>query len=99
GMVALVAGFYFLHWVTRGKGFGLGDVKLAAPLALILGWPKVLVGVFLAFLMGSVFGLGLIMAGRRKFGQILPFAPFLILGTGLALVFGQQIWQSYLSLL
>jgi len=97
--IGLVFAFYLLHVGTKGKGFGMGDVKLAAPLALIMGWPKVLVGVFLAFFIGAVVGLGLIATGKRKFGQIVPFAPFLILGTLLALIFGQQIWQSYLSLL
>ena len=97
--IGLVTAFYLLHIGTKGKGFGLGDVKLAAPLALIMGWSKVLVGVFLAFFIGALVGLGLIATGKRKFGQIVPFAPFLIFGTLLALVFGQQIWQSYLSLL
>lgn len=97
--VGLVTCFYGLHWITRGKGFGLGDVKLAAPLALILGWPKVLVGVFLAFLIGSVFGVAVLLGGKARFDHKLPFAPFLIIGTLVALVFGQQIWQSYLSLL
>ncbi len=97
--LVLVASFYGLHWITRGKGFGLGDVKLAAPLALILGWPKVLVGVFLAFLLGAVFGVGLLVTRKARFGYAVPFAPFLIIGTLLSLVFGQQIWQSYLSLL
>lgn len=98
-MVGLVSVFYLLHWGTRGKGFGLGDVKLAAPLALILGWPKVIVGVFLAFLLGAVFGIGLLATKKAHFGHAVPFAPFLILGTLLALVFGQQIWQSYVGLL
>jgi prepilin signal peptidase PulO-like enzyme (type II secretory pathway) len=98
-MVVLVVVFYALHFGTRGKGFGLGDVKLAAPLALILGWPKVLVGIFMAFLFGALVGLILILSGKRRFGQVIPFAPFLIAGTLLALVFGGQIWQSYLSLL
>lgn len=97
--VALVTGFYGLHWITRGRGFGLGDVKLAAPLALILGWPKVLVGVFLAFLLGSLVGVALLVGKKARFDHKVPFAPFLIIGSLVALVFGQQIWQSYLSLL
>ena len=33
-----VSMFAFLHWVTKGRGMGMGDVKFVFPLGLILGW-------------------------------------------------------------
>lgn len=97
--LGLVSFFLFLYLVTKRRGFGFGDVKLAAPLALLLGWPKVIVGVFAAFLFGAVVGVVLLVQGRRKWRQAIPFAPFLVAGTVFALVCGESIWQMYFSLL
>jgi len=87
--------FWFLRWVTKEKGFGLGDVKLAPSLALILGWPRVLVGVMIAFISGAVVAVILMTLKKKKFGQTLPFGPFLVLGTLAALYWGYDIWQWY----
>lgn len=91
--------FASLWFFTKGKGFGFGDVKLIIPLSLLLGWPKIMVGVFTAFLVGAIVGLVLITFGKRQFGQHLPFAPFLISSTFFALLWGERIWQWYMSLI
>lgn len=97
--VAAVGFFWFLWWVTKGKGMGLGDVKLVAALGLLLGWPKTFIGLFLAFILGAVIGIILLALGKKKFGQVIPFGPFLVVGTMLALLFGNQLASVYLSLL
>jgi len=100
GATVVVAGFFAVLWlVTKGKGMGLGDAKLMVPLGLLLGWPGVLVGTFLAFIGGAVVGLGLIVIGKKKFGQVIPFGPFLILGSFLTLIWGDQLVMWYLGLL
>lgn len=83
--------FASLTLFSRGRGMGLGDAKLAFLLGLILGFPKIMVALYAAFVLGSVVGLVLILTGRRKFGQTIPFGPFLIVGFLLALVFGEDI--------
>ena len=93
--VVITLFFWFLRWITREKGFGMGDVKLAPALGLILGWPKGLVGVMIAFISGAVVALVLMMVKKKKFGQTLPFGPFLVLGTAMALWWGETIWQWY----
>lgn len=104
-MMAIYATIFFLllfaglWFFTKGKGFGFGDVKLIVPLALLLGWPKILIGVFFSFLIGAIVGLVLIFMGKKKFGQHLPFAPFLITSTFFALIWGEKIWQWYMSLI
>lgn len=97
--VGLVSFFLFLYLITGRKGFGFGDVKLAIPLGIILGWPKIIVGVFAAFIFGSVIGLILLWQRMRRWNGVVPFAPFLVLGTIFALLFGERIWQMYLGLL
>ncbi len=66
-------------------GLGLGDLKLAAVLALILGfagWPAVVVGVLTPHLINGPIALFLLVSGRRK---ELPFGPALLIGALLAL--------------
>ncbi len=99
GMVGLVGFFLFLYFVTKKKGFGLGDVKLAVPLALLLGWPKIVVGIFAAFIFGALVGGVLLWKKLRTLNNVLPFAPFLVIGALFSLLFGEQIWQMYFSLL
>ncbi len=96
----LMVGFFAGLWLaTKGRGMGLGDVKLVAPLSLLLGWPKVLVGMFLAFVTGAVVGLILVALGKRRLGQVVPFGPFLVLGSILALMVGEELLAWYTALL
>ncbi|NGO45238.1 A24 family peptidase [Streptomyces ureilyticus] len=66
------------------KGFGFGDVKLALVLGAVLGWygrAIVLVGTFAGYLLGALYGIGLILAGRADHMSRIPFGPFLLAGT------------------
>lgn len=83
--------FYLLHWLTRGKGMGLGDVKLAFLIGLILGFPLTVVGLYLAFLTGAITGVILILAGKVKFKQKIAFGPFLSLSTVAVLLWEEKI--------
>jgi len=84
--------FYLLLLITHGRGMGLGDVKLAGLMGLILGWPKILAALYLAFLTGAFFGVILILLGKKKFGQHIPFGPFLTTATFVSLFWGEKIW-------
>ena len=91
----IVAGFYsaaffwVINVVTNGKGMGMGDVKLGFFMGLFLGYPSVLMALFLSFFIGSLVGIGLIMFSGKKFKSEVPFAPFLVSGTFLVMLFGQ----------
>lgn len=93
-------GFLYLLWFfTKGKGIGFGDVKLMVPLSLLLGWPRTLVAVFLAFVIGAFFGVILLTIKKVKLKQAIPFGPFLIIGALISLVWGDVLIRWYLSLL
>lgn len=91
--------FLFLWWITKGKGMGLGDVKFAVAMGLLLGFPGILVGVFLAFVTGSVVGVSLIAFGKKRMGQTIAFGPFLIIGTIVTLVWGNPLLTWYIRML
>jgi prepilin signal peptidase PulO-like enzyme (type II secretory pathway) len=98
GALTLGAFFGFLIIVTRGRGMGGGDFKLAILMGLILGFTNSILAVLLAFIMGSVVGLFLIAVGKKKMGQTIPFGPFLSIAGIIALFWGTQILDWYLNL-
>jgi len=97
---ALGAALFFLMivLVSRGKWMGVGDIKLAVLMGLLLGFPNILVALFLAFFIGAIIGVGLILAGKKTLKSEVPFGPFLVAGTFLALFWGQSILNWYLKM-
>lgn len=94
----LTTAFLLVVAVTRGRGMGSGDIPLVFLIALFLGWPKSAVSIFGAFVLGAMVALSAVVAGRKKFGQTIPFAPFLVTGTILALFWGERLLGWYLGL-
>lgn len=90
--------FQSLIKITKGKGMGGGDVKLGAFMGLTLGFPNGVLALFLGFLIGALFSVGLILIGKKKFKQTIPFGPFLVTGSLIALFWGQPIINWYLNL-
>lgn len=89
--------FLVLFVVTRGRGMGLGDVKFAFLQGLLLGFPKIIVGFYTAFLTGAVVAIILVIWGKKRFrGGTIPFGPFLVIGTIIGLFWGGVIWQQIL---
>jgi leader peptidase (prepilin peptidase) / N-methyltransferase len=92
--------FLLLFLITRGKGMGFGDVKFAFLMGLILGFPNIVISLYIAFLTGAIIGIILIVwRKKRMFGTAIPFGPFLVLGTFLALFWGNVIFQKVMLLL
>lgn len=98
-MGILIAGFFMaLIIITCGKGMGGGDVKLGAFIGLVLGFPLGLLAIITSFLLGAAASVFLIIAGKKHFGQSIPFGPFLVLGSLISLFWGKEIIDWYLSL-
>ena len=92
----IVGGLWF---ITQGRGMGFGDVKFMVPMGLLLGWPTMLVGIFAAFIVGGCVAALLLLTGKKERKAAVPFGPFLIVGTILALVWGDYLWSWYMHLL
>ncbi len=88
--------FYLIAVLSRG-GMGGGDIKFIAAAGALMGWQKVLLIIFIGALSGSVVGIALmaLKGGTRK--SMIPFGPFLALGTLLTLYFGDDLVRLYLS--
>ena len=90
--------FLTIVLISRGKWMGWGDVKMVFFMGLFLGSPKILVALFLAFFIGASVGLILIFLGKKTLKSEVPFGPFLVTGTFLAMFFGERIIDWYLNL-
>jgi len=94
------AGFFaVIILISRGKWMGVGDIKLGFLMGLLLGWPSILVALFLAFMTGAIIGIGLIAGNKKTLKSEVPFGPFLVFGTLVALFYGQTIVNWYFNLL
>ena len=95
GMVAVGGVFLLLHILTRGQGLGMGDVKLVAAAGLLLGLPKMILGITLGSLAGAI-----IHSIRMKHGadRKLAFGPYLAAGIWLSALVGGPLIDAYLSL-
>ncbi len=102
GLIAGLVGFFFLgliHWISRGKAMGFGDVKLIFVIGLITGWPNIVLSLLLSFFIGAIISLGLIGLKFKKLKDRVPFGPFLVLGGLMAVLWGKGIISWYLSLI
>ena len=91
--------FLFLFLITKRRGMGFGDVKFAFLMGLILGFPKIVVGLYVAFLTGAIVGCILIAWRKKKlFGTSIPFGPFLAIGVIVAIFYGEILIQNFLRL-
>jgi len=91
--------FLMIFLVSRGRAMGFGDVKLALLMGFLLGIPGIIAALYVAFILGGLIGVFLIITKRRKLRSAIPFGPFLIIGTFVALVWSNQIISWYTGII
>lgn len=92
---AVGGGFLFSLWlITRGRGIGLGDVKLAIPLGFLFGPQGSATLLFIAFIIGGLVAVYLLLMKKAKPKTPIPFGPFLC-GTSIVLL----IWPMMMDIL
>ena len=75
-IIALIGGLMY------GKeAMGFGDVKLMGALGLFLGWRLTIMVTLIAFLLGAIIGVILIIKNRKKGMDYMPFGPFIVVAT------------------
>ncbi|MFB6181438.1 MAG: A24 family peptidase [Candidatus Magasanikbacteria bacterium] len=96
---AVAGGFFLLQFVvSRGRWIGGGDIRLGVLMGVILGWPEVLLALFLAYVIGAVISIILLIFKDKSFTSKTPFGVYLSIGTFIALFFYDEILNWYLNL-
>ncbi|MDP9886490.1 A24 family peptidase [Pseudarthrobacter enclensis] len=94
-LVRVIAGaailwlFYFILRFVYPPGMGFGDVKLAGVLGMYLGylsWGHLFAGTFLAFLLGGLWSLAILVTRRGTLKSAIPFGPFMLAGAAAAML-------------
>lgn len=89
GMVAGAGIFLFITLVggmIAGKeAMGFGDVKLMGGLGLFFGWRTIIIISLIAFLLGAIVGIALMLRKKKKSDEYIPFGPFIVISAVIAM--------------
>ncbi len=95
----LVGGFFWLQYaLSRGRWIGGGDVRFGVLMGMWLGWPQVLVAIGVAYLLGAVAAIILLIKKQASMHSALSFGTFLSVGTLVSLYAADSIIDWYTSL-
>lgn len=97
GYLALWSVFQSFKLLTGKEGMGYGDFKLLAMFGAWIGWQYLPQIILISTVLGSIVGISLIAARRVSQGQAIPFGPYIAFAGWLAVVYGKEINQAYLS--
>jgi len=97
GYLSLWLVFHGFKLVTGKEGMGYGDFKLLAALGAWLGWSLLPSIILLSSLVGAIVGISLILFSRHQRNTPIPFGPYLAAAGWLALVWGNDINNAYLT--
>lgn len=89
GMIAGAGIFLFITLVgglIAGKeAMGFGDVKLMGGLGLFFGWRTIIIISLIAFLLGAIVGITLMLRKKKKSDEYIPFGPFIVISAVIAM--------------
>lgn len=100
-LIGGAAGFcimLLLYFVFQG-GFGEGDIKLAAFMGIITGFPLIIIALLLSVMSGGIIAMILMVTGIRKRKDVIPFGPFMASSAMVTIIWGEAIWSWYINLI
>jgi len=83
--------------VFKKEAMGGGDVKLAAMIGAFIGWRYIALSLFLGLFLGAIVGIVLIVLKVKNKDDLVPFGPFIVLGSFITILWGKNILTWYLG--
>jgi leader peptidase (prepilin peptidase)/N-methyltransferase len=83
--------------IFKKEAMGGGDVKLAAMIGAFLGWKYIIISLFLGFFLGALAGIILILSKIKSKEDMVPFGPFIVLGSFITILWGEKIISWYIG--
>jgi len=96
--IAIGSGLLLFLAVLTG-GFGGGDIKYMFAMSFFLGFKGIVVNMFLGFILGSLIGVILIYTKRKTRKDMIPFGPYLCIGSLVSYLYSGQMIQMYFDYL
>jgi leader peptidase (prepilin peptidase)/N-methyltransferase len=100
--LGFIIGGGFLFLIAILGAMGGGDIKIMASFGFLLGFPKVLLALYLSFIIGGLISLLYIIICKiksQKVNREIPFGPYLCIGTWLTFYYGNHIVLWYQKLI
>lgn len=97
GGAAIGAGLFALIILLSRGGMGWGDATLGLMLGAFLGWRLAIVFLLLAFVIGALVGIVLMLFLKKKGKDAMPFGPAMAVGAYVAAVAGNDLISWYLT--
>lgn len=101
GAVAGYLSLWAIYWgfklITGKEGMGYGDFKLFALIGAWLGWEYLPLTILLSSVVGAVIGITLMLSRGKNTNMAIPFGPYLAIAGWIALMWGENINNAYLS--
>jgi len=98
----LTSGFFYLMFrFSNGRWIGGGDVKLGALVGFLVGWKMVYFLLMIAYLLGSIPAIYLLITKKATVKTRIPFGPFLVIAALLVSLFNKEIielWDKYINI-
>lgn len=88
--IAVMLPIFLIFIITKGRGIGFGDVKLAFSIGFLMGWKGGLMALYIGFILGALVGIALLIGKRKGLKSKIAFGPFLVIGTAITF-----LWQDY----
>lgn len=90
-----------IYWafklLTGKEGMGYGDFKLMGALGAWFGWQVLPQIVLLSAVVGAAVGIALMLVRKAEWSSRIPFGPYIAGAGWIALLWGEQINRTYLS--
>jgi len=80
------------------KGMGEGDIEIAAACGLFLGVKGILLGLFLAIILGGIVGIIILLLKLKKAKEKIAFGPCIAIGSLISMLWGVEILKLYWGL-
>ncbi|MCQ4270691.1 A24 family peptidase [Pseudomonas kuykendallii] len=97
GYLSLWSVYWLFKLVTGKEGMGYGDFKLLAMLGAWGGWQILPLTILLSSLVGAILGIITLRLRKSEASTPIPFGPYLAIAGWIALLWGDQITDSYLQ--
>ncbi len=100
-LAALIGSGFFLfqYIVSKGRWIGGGDIRIGLLMGIILGFPNIILALFLAYIIGAITSIAMLLAKKATMKTAVPFGIYLTTTTFICIFYGNEIVIWYLNLL